>query len=242
MATAYIFYGGSFSPPTNAHIIALKQSAELVHNKHPDLPVIGVFVPVSSNYNKNSVRLPDSDEHRIQMLKIAAAWLTEHEESPNIKYEVSDHEIKLGTSVPTIDSLNMFKYIYGHENIFYLLLGEDNMKQILENKWKLSNELLKNPILLLQRPGYNINTSKYPNIISFELHGINANISSTKLRSALKTGNNISSLTIEPIVEYIISKRLYKNNVGGFGFAKRSSSSKRSKVRNSRKYTRKYKK
>ena len=45
---------------------------------------------------------------------------------------------------------------------------------------------------------------------------------------------------IEGLTRFIL--RLYKNNIGGFGFAKRGSSSKRSKARNSRKYTRKCKK
>ncbi len=216
MAQAYIFYGGSFSPPTIAHIMALKQVAEVVYEKHPEIVITGVFVPVSSNYNKKSVRLPDSDKHRLQMLNLAVEWLQGHETIPNIKYEVSDHEIKIGTSVPTIDSLNILKDKFGHEHIYYLLIGEDNVRQILEKKWKQSNDLLKNPILLLQRPGYDSNFSKYPTIFPVELDGINTNISSTKLRAAIRNGSNsLSQLTIPSIIEYIRTRGLYLNNVGG---------------------------
>jgi nicotinate (nicotinamide) nucleotide adenylyltransferase len=217
MVQVILFYGGSFSPPTNGHINAIQKAARFASEKHPGLTVMGVFVPVSSKYKKASVQFTNSDMHRINMLNILKGWLIAHESSPNIKYDVSAHEIEAESGLPTIDSLEILKDRYGHDNIYYLVLGEDNLKQIIEKKWKRSNDLLRNPIIFLPRPGEtsnNINISRYSNIspVPLNVH----NMSSTKLRAAIKNkSNNAYTLTIEPIIQYIMDNNLYKNSAGG---------------------------
>ncbi len=217
MRQVIIFYGGSFSPPTNGHIIAIQKASRFASEKHPGLTVTGVLVPVSSKYKKSSVQFTDSDRHRINMLNIVKHWLNEHETSPNVRYNVSTHEIDAGAGVPTIDSLLLLKERYGHDNIYYLVLGQDNLKQIMDKRWKQSNELLSYPIIYIPRPGESsniLNVSHYPDIspVNIKLH----NMSSTKLRAAIKNkSNTIKALTIEPVIQYILDNNLYKNSAGG---------------------------
>lgn len=204
--------GGSFSPPTIAHIVALQKAVNHVSAKHPSEKVTGIFVPVSQEYKKNSVKIV-SETDRLEMLRLAVEWLTAQNTNPNISYSVSSHEMNAKRAVPTIESLEML-ISTDPDGIFYLAVGEDNLKDIIAGKWSRSANLIsKARILYFSRPdgGSASGSGAGPNLSAYEKVDFDpSSVSSTRLREALAAKNaSVNELTIRPILDYIFEKRLY---------------------------------
>jgi nicotinic acid mononucleotide adenylyltransferase len=147
----YIWLGGSFSPPTIAHISIAELVGTKLSEENPDRRINVFFVPVNDYYNKKSVKCVSGTD-RVQMLYEAATFLNEKHLS-NINFYVSRHEIlkaeadKAGPwyhkEVKTYDSIKQFVENYGAnpENV-YLLQGQDNIEGILAGKWVYSHDLI----------------------------------------------------------------------------------------------------
>jgi nicotinate (nicotinamide) nucleotide adenylyltransferase len=206
----YVMMGGSYSPPTIAHITALQKAVNHVSTKHPGQAVTGIFVPVSQEYKKNSVKIV-SEADRLEMLQRAVNWLNENNTNPNVSYKVSAHEMNAKRAVPTIESLEML-ISTDPSGIFYLAVGEDNLKDIIAGKWYRSADLIRQAhILYFSRPDGDAGSAAGPNLSAFEKVEFDASsVSSTRLRAALAAKNaSVSELTISPILDYIREKRLY---------------------------------
>ena len=106
-------FGGSFNPPTVAHLNLAKQILEKVENV-----VKVIFVPVSTKYNKRGLA---SDEERFDMLKTIC----------NIEkgLEVSSIELESTRQLYTIETLEKIKE-QNPENDIYFVLGTDNLKEL----------------------------------------------------------------------------------------------------------------
>lgn len=107
-----IYYGGSFSPPTMAHLAI----AKLVQSSIPDSIVL--FSPVSDKYSKSSVREVTA-EHRINMLTLSGV-------------NVSTHEAGQAEYFPTYITLKNLQKQYPGSKI-YFIIGEDNANDL--PKW-----------------------------------------------------------------------------------------------------------
>ena len=161
----YIWLGGSFSPPTIAHIAIAELVGTKLSEENPDRRINVFFVPVNDYYNKKSVKCV-SAEDRVQMLYEAATFLNE-KHLPNINFYVSRHEIlKAETDkdspwyhkeVKTYESIKQFTENYGAdpENV-YLLQGQDNIEGILAGKWVYSHDLIfKSKLICVPRAAAN---------------------------------------------------------------------------------------
>ena len=116
-------FGGSFNPPTIAHISLAKQ----VLAKMDNLEKV-ILVPVSTRYNKNGLA---SDEIRFNMLEQICA------KEPGL--EVSRLELDSDKQLYTIETLRKIKQQNPNKQI-YFVLGTDNLKEL--ETWHKVYELL----------------------------------------------------------------------------------------------------
>ena len=110
------FFGGSFNPPTNAHINLAKQ---IIHECKLDKLI---FVPIGDFYKKQDLI---AFKHRYNMLKTMCDL--------NEKLEVSNIEDNQLTKVYAIDIFEIIKKQYANDDIYYIM-GSDNLEKI--TSWK----------------------------------------------------------------------------------------------------------
>lgn len=165
-----IWNGGSFSPLTKAHVEISNVVCNYMREKI-NKPVLHYWVPVSEQYEKSSVKTDligkDSDLTRLTLLEKGREYLTHKElESTSefkniypINYMISSHEIEEERPVKTFESIEMLKAIVNSNywtsfdnSCFYIMLGQDNVEQILAGKWKKPFTLLSANIICVPRP------------------------------------------------------------------------------------------
>lgn len=193
----YGFFGGSFNPPTKAHIYL----AEKVIN---DMNLDKLFfVPVGNNYSKKGLI---DEKYRFEMLKLIC--------DKKEKMEVLDIEMGINEELKAIDVFKLIKERYHEEDLYYIM-GADNLAKISE--WRDADELIKNyKFIILQRSGYSVidiieNNSllfKYRENVHVLENKKHSKTSSTKLRNKIKS-NNIDSDIPQEIQEYIKDNKLY---------------------------------
>ncbi len=189
-------YGGSFNPPTIAHINLAQQIASL--------PYVSklMIVPVGDGYTKSTL-IPGY--HRYNMLK----------QVENEKIVISDIELTSNKLLYTIDTLELIKEKTKEEVLF--VLGTDNLRDI--TNWKEYKTLLKEyKFLVINRDNDTLEQvledikelkSYKSKFVPFKDSGANG-ISSTMLRKKIKAGISINEFTIEKIQQYIKENNLYK--------------------------------
>ncbi len=188
-------FGGSFNPPTVAHINLAKQILEEVGNIEKV-----IFVPVSTKYNKSGLA---SDEERFNMLKCIC-------DNEN-RLEVSRIELDSSRQLFTIETLKEIQKQNPNKNICFVL-GTDNLKEL--ETWHKVEELMDTfKILVLKRDNDNIESiikenhllQKYRNSF-IELDNIEQiNLSSSCIREKLAKGEDITDLVPEEIKEDVIN-------------------------------------
>lgn len=198
-----VVFGGSFNPPTKAHLNLGMWAVEFVEaNKL-------CFLPVGDNYNKDTLI---ESKHRVSMLNILK------NKFKNIQIDVDLTEVNSLENLNTIDSLNILQSKYLNDEL-YFLLGADNLNYLHE--WKNADELLaKYKILAVRRDGFDIQDIvkqnpllyKYKdNIVPISLEN-DIFISSTMVRESIVKGIDVRDYIDEDIESYIRNNKLYNNN------------------------------
>lgn len=190
-------FGGSFNPPTIAHIDLAKQILDNIENIEKI-----IFVPVSTKYNKQGLA---SDNDRFNMLEEVCKKLN------NI--EVSSIELDSPRQLFTIETLDILQEQNKEKQICFII-GTDNLKQL--ETWHKADELLKKyKVIVLKRNNDNVKEiiresvflSKYKASI-INLENIKPiNLSSSYIRERLEKSEGISSLVPREILEEV--KKLY---------------------------------
>ena len=194
------YYGGSFNPPTKAHIGLAKKAI----NECNLYEVI--FVPVGDSYEKQGII---KGIHRYNMLELACKGENNR--------KVSDIEIKSNKDYKAIDIFEILQNEHKEDENFFLM-GTDNLKNILF--WKEAERLVSNfNYIIFDR---NIDNAK--NIIEDnELLSKNKRrfkiisnkkfneCSSTDIREELKKGNKPKNLD-DRVYEYIKENNIYYTN------------------------------
>ena len=190
--------GGSFNPPTNAHIDLAKQ----ILKEYTIIDRI-IFVPVSTKYNKDGLA-PDIE--RYNMLKKVC--------ESNKKMEVSSIELDTEKQLYTIETLNKIQEQNPNKKVAFIL-GTDNLKEL--PTWHNVEKLLETyKILVIKRNNDNIqkiieeNSTllKYKNSF-IKLKNIKQiDLRSTEIREKVKNNEDITNLVPEEIINDI--KRIYK--------------------------------
>ena len=186
--------GGSFCPPTIAHLELSRKCIEL------GLCDKVIWVPVNDAYKKST---NIAAKHRLEMVRLTL----QHE--PNITY--STHEQGYDQMVYTYDSLKMLQKIHPDAKIMFIA-GADK----LPLKWFQREALLSEfGFILTDRGDIDCETiisqspmlSKYKhnlNIIHFD-----SDVSSTQVREQIKNTGE-SDLIVPAVLEYIKTNNLFK--------------------------------
>ncbi len=181
------FFGGSFNPPTIAHFEIAKTSIEEF-----GLDKL-VIVPMGDKYEKSGLI---SFNLRYEMLEKAFKDLD--------NVEISNMQQNQKKRTYAIDSFEEISKKYNKTENFFIM-GLDNYLNI--NKWKGSEELLKNYKYIVFKRG-NI---KIPNFSknAFFLD-ISYNISSSDVRKMIKNNENLKDVLNKDVIDFIHKNNLYK--------------------------------
>ncbi|EFI16755.1 nicotinate-nucleotide adenylyltransferase [Bacteroidetes oral taxon 274 str. F0058] len=187
-------YSGSFNPIHNGHIAL----AEYLVDRQIVDEVWVIITP------QNPLKPSDTlinDNLRLQMARLAL------EGRKGIV--VSDVEIHLPKPSYTIDTLRFLQSqypLYG----FCLLIGQDNVA--IFDKWKSYRQILHDFRVLVYPRNVATTTEhlKYPEM-QLLTDAPTVDISSTDIRSRVKSGLPITGLLPDAVAEFIAEHRLYKN-------------------------------
>lgn len=192
------FFGGSFNPPTNAHIDLAKEIL-----KKCELDKL-IFVPIGDFYKKAElVNFKD----RYEMLKIIC--------KNNQKLQVSNIEDNQKKVLYAIDVFEFIKKLYKNDEIYYIM-GTDNLQKIKE--WKEYDKLISNyKYIILERESNAFNNiicvdermNKYKDNFIIISNKNYMDISSTNVRNKIKNNEDISNLVPKEINDYIKQNNLY---------------------------------
>lgn len=187
--------GGSFCPPTIAHIeLSQRCTDEGLCDKV-------IWVPVNDAYKKTT---NIEAKHRIEMVRLTLA------DQKNITY--SAHEQNFDKMVYTYDTLQILQKQYPDDKIVFIA-GADK----LPFKWFQREALVRDFGFILTNRGdidceSAINASpilsKYKNNI--RIINYNSNISSTKARSEIKEYGS-TQLVTPAVMDYIRMNHLFSN-------------------------------
>ena len=190
-------FGGSFNPPTIAHINLAKQ----ILDKMKNIEKI-IFVPVSTKYNKQGLA---PDEDRLELLKTIC------QDHPNM--EVSSLELNSPRQLYTIETLKIMQK-QNPDKTIYFIVGTDNLKEL--ETWHAANEILQQfKIIVLERDNdimekiisNSLFLKQY--IESFiKLNFNKIKLSSSYIRQKVQMGEEIKELVPEKIYKDIL--RIYK--------------------------------
>ncbi len=195
-------FGGAFNPVHNGHLHLIDELSRIP--MYPAMQSIDrlLIIPTANPPHRTGAEFADGED-RINMLRLALT---------NPKCEVSDIEFNLKGKSYTYHTLKALKKLYPDDE-FYLFMGSD---QLLAFKtWYKYEKILK----LAQVVGFS--RSKDDNeamrqfLIENESLGIQAivaspyEMSSTKIREAVRNGEDISKYVPEAVAEYIKEHGLY---------------------------------
>ena len=182
-------YGGSFNP---MHIGHEKIVDYVLNNLNMDkIIIIPVGIP---SHRENNLEQSDT------RLKICKEIF-----KGNKKIEVSDIEIKSEGKSYTYDTLLKLIDLYGENNEFFEIIGEDSLKSL--KTWKNYEELLKicKFIVFRRKDDKNIQIDEEflnnKNIIILENE--HYDISSTEIRNMVKNNEDISAFVNKKVKKLI---------------------------------------
>ena len=195
--------GGTFNPIHIGHLLM----AEEAYNVHQLSKVI--FIPVSTPPHKDVMDLASTID-RYQMVKEAIKDID--------YFSVSDIEIKRTGKSFTIDTVKSIIHSHNGDCEVYLIIGADSLKEL--DAWKDIAVLAKIcKIVTINRPEHKITSFKnLKEVLGKKITSdINSNminippigISSTEIRSRVKTGKSIKYWTPSSVEEYIKKHKLY---------------------------------
>lgn len=188
-----LLYGGSFDPPTHAHLIV----PEWVMGE------IGAaqtwFILANRNPMKNQSDVSAADL-RLKMLTSALKAYPE--------FRVLTLELERGGVSYTVDTLRELKEQYP-ENPFALLLGEDALQDF--PRWKEPQRITElAELVTVQRPGWEgdeLSAEIAGRVRKIDMPGLE--LSSTLVRSRITEGKPWKSLVPESVSRIILENGLY---------------------------------
>jgi nicotinic acid mononucleotide adenylyltransferase len=233
----HVWYGGNFSPPTNAHIYGSLAIAKHINETLPDVDEIRIYwTPTSKNENDGFIKQECvSEKDRVRMLEILRDEFNNN--SPkNVSVIINETGMVTGLPLILVDNIQVMihKYnIYNSDNqdLIYAVLSQYVFELALDGLIKFSNEIISqfnllvypneeviiNNKILTDQLINNYRKKAAKKGISTLNMGIIPYVVPTKdaliVRSAAKTGDKETILKYTPrkLADYIIRRKLYKN-------------------------------
>jgi len=194
---ATLWFGGSFNPIHNAHLICARAVAE-----RGGFDRI-ILVPSAQPPHKPGSTDLAAPEHRLAMCRLATAG--------DPLFDVDDLELRRSGPSYTIDTVLELKR-RGEKQVNWLI-GAD-MLAILP-QWHRPEDLIREAnLILMARPGWRFDFASLPpafrhlekNIIEAPL----IDISATEIRRRMRDGRSIRYLVPEAVERYIRERDLYR--------------------------------
>ncbi len=194
--------GGTFDPIHHGHLVTAEEarvqfglnSVIFVPNRHPP--------------HKNPADVTDPED-RYLMTFLATA--------PNPYFSVSRAEIDRPGASYTIETIRLLAAEHRDAELFYIT-GADAIQQILRGEWERSPELMGLcQFIAATRPGFvlDLETLRHSNCTGRTLDNVHKMeipamaISSTDIRSRVRTGRPIRYLVPDAVEAYIAKHSLY---------------------------------
>lgn len=184
--------GGSFNPVHNGHLALAKAVQEQLGYDRI------VLVPANISPGKDTDTVANG-VHRMAMLRLAT--------SPFSDIIVDDCELSRGGVSWTIDTLRHLAGRYGTELSapVGMILGQDLAETF--DQWKESRLIARDfTIILARRPPWKSGSFAAPHVV---VNNPPIEMSSSTIRSAIRSGGEWRSLVPEPVGHYIEEHGLY---------------------------------
>ena len=199
MKDRIIIFGGTFNPPTRAHLDIATEALYYLDAEKV------LFVPVSDLYKKDDVEI---SYHRVNMLNLAIGNFR--------RLEIDFTEVDAVALTYTYETVEKIKSRYQDKELF-LLIGADNLEDF--KNWKNQRSIMENCSLLV----VNRNNSSIDEIIEsneilteFKDKIIEApieeiEISSTEVRNRIASNEleGLENLVDKEVIDYIVENKLY---------------------------------
>lgn len=205
---------GSFNPVTYMHLRMFELARDHLRSLNKKVNVVkGYLSPVSDAYGKQGLL---SSTHRLEMLKratLTSDWI-----------DVLPWECEQNGWTPTAKVLDQYyeSLNCAEKNIRLLLLcGADVLESFsVKGLWKeadIKSIIQKHGLIVISRPQFHpqqyIESSDLLKSLKSQIyvaHEWNENdLSSTKIRRAIREGNSIKYLVVDSVLEYIKKQQLY---------------------------------
>lgn len=191
-------FGGSFDPPTIAHI----QTSSEIYNLVDYIDEVWL-VPCGNN--RSDKNLKATARQRLEMLELAKKDILDENFS---EIKVCDYEVVNEKYYPTYELLCNLKSTYPKYK-FYVCIGSDLLKGL--RKWNDGDKLIReNEFIVICRDQIEKDyLPKNSNVLECNIYG-----SSTAIRNRIENNTNndkfyIEGLTSLSIIEYILKNKLY---------------------------------
>ena len=188
------FLGGSFDPVHCGHLLAAQDAFEQ-HGLDRLVLVPAAQAPLKPN------DVQSSTEDRLAMLRAATEW--------DKRFEISDLELRRGGVSYTIDSARHFRALYPHDQLFWIIGGDQLPKLHLWKDIRALAEIVE--FIFLERPGYPVKAR--PDIPGLRLHRCDGHllaISSTELRERTRRNLSLDYFVPHKAIVYIKEHGLYR--------------------------------
>lgn len=184
--------GGTFDPIHNGHL-AIAEEAMLK---------IGLDVVFFMPAGKAPLKDHDPLASAVDRYKMVELALKDHPKCDILDWEIANEGISY-----TIDTARLLNKNWANDR-FYWIIGGDLVESL--NKWKEVNELVKLiDFIVVERPGYNVNAPRIPNLNLHRITNPLSKVSSTEVRRRIEEGESIDEMVPEIVKNYIIVNELY---------------------------------
>ena len=199
MKDRIVIFGGTFNPPTRAHLDIATEALYYLDAEKV------LFVPVSDLYKKDDVEI---SYHRVNMLNLAIGNFR--------RLEIDFTEVDSVKLTYTYETVEKIKSQYQDKELF-LLIGADNLEDF--KNWKNQRSIMENcSLLVVNRNNSSIDETIESNEILTEFKDkiIEApieeiEISSTEVRNRIASGKleGLENLVDKEVIEYMVENKLY---------------------------------
>lgn len=191
--------GGTFDPPHIGHLILAEYAQDAVN-----LDSV-LFVPAADPPHKDGTRVPV--EHRLAMIACAIADRAE--------YSVSRVDIDRTGPHYTVDMMRLLQQQFPDADL-YFIMGGDSLRDLV--KWSRPQELIKLcKLLVMGRP----NAEAHPHMHDAVIPGLAdrvimtdtpmLGVSSSDIAARLRAGHSVRYVVPQPVLSYIETHRLYRD-------------------------------
>jgi nicotinate-nucleotide adenylyltransferase len=202
----FLLFGGSFDPVHFGHLIVAADAAEQIGAGRV------VLIPSAHPPHKQGQNLSPAGQ-RLEMCRLAVA------DDP--RFEVSDWEVHQPGPNYTLHTVRHFRQALPGEASLYWLIGMDSLAELAT--WYCVRELLEACTLVTAvRPGFEqpdlarladlLSPAQVRKLKQYVLQTPLIDIGATDVRTRARAGRSIRYLVPEPVRQYILERRLYRDD------------------------------